>query len=209
MSAIDYDETEIFNRFLLKTATRDEYEKCIYFLSDFMYRYYNIKPIILIDEYDVPIERGYIKEYYDDVVSLIKDILSTALKENNNISFAIMTGVLRVSKESLFSDLNNVEVYTINNEFYNDCFGFTVSETNKLLGYYGLSISEDVKTMYDGYNFCGAEIYNPWSILNYAKYKKLNQYWVNTSANELIYETIKNCDANVKILIEKLLLVRR
>ena len=199
-------EKNIFNNYLYERASEADYKVSIQMLSLFMYKYHNIKPIILIDEYDVPIERGYIKGFYDDVVKLIRNVFSNALKGNNNISFAIMTGVLRVSKESLFSDINNVEVYTINNEFYNDCFGFTPNETKNLLKYYELELNEEVKNMYDGYNFCGAEIYNPWSILNYAKYKKLDQYWVNTSANELIIKTIKNCESDVKVKIEKLLL---
>ena len=199
-------EKNIFNNYLYERASDADYKISIQMLSLFMYKYYNIKPIILIDEYDVPIERGYVKGFYDNIVKLIRNVFSNALKGNNNISFAIMTGVLRVSKESMFSDINNVEVYTINNEFYNDCFGFTPNETNELLNYYNLELDNDVKNMYDGYNFCGAEIYNPWSILNYAKYKKLEPFWINTSGNELIIKTISNCETNVKVLIEKLLL---
>ena len=97
-------------------------------------------------------------------------------------------------------------MYTINDEFYNHCFGFTGSETKRLLENYDLELNDEVKNMYDGYNFCGAEIYNPWSILNYVKYKKLDKYWVNTSGNELILNVVNNCDTNVKVLIEKLLL---
>ena len=206
LEVIDYDEVDLFNRFLSKTASRDEYEKCVYLLSNYMYRYYDIKPIILIDEYDVPIERGYINNYYDDAVSLIKDVFSSALKSNNNISFAVMTGVLRVSKESLFSDLNNVDVYNMNDKEYNEYFGFTIDETKKLLEFYNLELNEDVKDMYDGYNFGGVEIYNPWSIIKYADRRVLEPFWVNTSGNELIIKTVSDCKTNVKILIEKLLL---
>ena len=199
-------EQDIFNSIKKGSAEAVRYEKSIKYLSEMVYKYYNIKPIILIDEYDVPIERGYIKGFYDEIVKLIRNVFSNALKGNNNISFAVMTGVLRVSKESLFSDLNNVEVYTINNEFYNDCFGFTENETKELLNYYNLDLNEEVKNMYDGYNFCGTEIYNPWSILNFAKYRILEPYWVNTSANQLLFKTIKNCNSNIKVDIEKLLL---
>ena len=204
--SLDKEDLELFNKYLNESGSFSDYKHALADLSEMLYKYHNIKPIILIDEYDVPIERGYIKGFYDEIVKLIRNVFSNALKGNNNISFAIMTGVLRVSKESLFSDINNVEVYTINNEFYNDCFGFTPSETKQLLNYYNLELDEEVKNMYDGYNFCGAEIYNPWSILNYAKYKKLDKYWVNTSANELIIKTIKNCESDVKVKIEKLLL---
>ena len=134
-------EKNIFNNYLYERASDADYKISIQMLSLFIYKYYNIKPIILIDEYDVPIERGYVKGFYDNIVKLIRNVFSNALKGNNNISFAIMTGVLRVSKESLFSDINNVEVYTINNEFYNDCFGFTPNETKDLLKYYELELN--------------------------------------------------------------------
>ena len=205
LNILDEYETEIFNSFLGETATEDKYQKSIYLLSNFMYRYYNKKVIILIDEYDVPVQQGYLKHFYEDIVSFMREVFSSALKGNNNIEFAIMTGVLRVSKESLFSDLNNVKIYSIMDEKYNECFGFNTHETKELLSYYGLELNDDVKRMYDGYNFSGIEIYNPWSILNYADDKKLNPYWVNTSGNELIINSIKNCDENIKIVIEKLL----
>ena len=199
-------EKSIFNNFLYERASDADYRISIKMLSIFMYKYYNKKVVILVDEYDVPIERGYINNYYDNVVSLIKDVLSSALKGNNNITFAVMTGVLRVSKESLFSDLNNVDVYNMIDKDYNEYFGFTEKETNELLDYYGLNLNNDVKNMYDGYNFGGIEIYNPWSILKYAERKELMPYWINTSGNELIIKVIKNCEPDIKIKIEKILL---
>lgn len=117
---------------------------------------------------------------------------------------AIMTGVLRVNKESLFSDLNNVKVYSIIDEKYNEFFGFTESETKALLKYYNLELTSEVKDMYDGYNFSGLSIYNPWSILNYADTKKLLP-WVNTSGNELIKDILRKTPDNIKVIIEKLL----
>jgi len=205
---IDYlsdEKKEIFNRFLTKSAYTEEYQKAIYILSEMLYNYYGKKVIILIDEYDVPIQSGYLKDYYDKIVSFIKDVFSSSLKGNHYLEFAIMTGVLRVSKESLFSDLNNVEVYGIVDKNYNEVFGFTENETKELLKYYNLELNDDVKNMYDGYNFNGTEIFNPWSVLNYAKYKELNDYWVNTSGNELIFEMISKTSDNVKIVIERLL----
>lgn len=118
---------------------------------------------------------------------------------------AIMTGVLRVNKESLFSDLNNVKVYSIIDEKYNEFFGFTESETKALLKYYNLELMSEVKDMYDGYNFSGLSIYNPWSILNYADTKKLLPFWVNTSGNELIKDILRKTPDNIKVIIEKLL----
>ena len=199
------DEREIFNNILNKTASLDDYKIAIKTLSNMLYRYYNKKVVILIDEYDVPVQQGYLKNFYEDIVSFIREVFSNSLKGNNNIEFAVMTGVLRVSKESLFSDLNNVEVYGMLDQFYNECFGFTTNETKELLEYYNLELNEEVKSMYDGYNFNGTEIYNPWSILNYADKQELQPYWVNTSGNGLIINSVKNCSENIKIVVEKLL----
>ena len=119
LDILDTEEKEIFNSFLFKKAKEYEYQKAIYLLSSMLYRYYNKKVVILIDEYDVPVQQGYLKGFYDDIVSLIREVFSTSLKGNIYIEFAVMTGVLRVSKESLFSDLNNVKVYSIMDDFYN------------------------------------------------------------------------------------------
>lgn len=198
-------EKEIFNSFIMKAATEDEYQKAINILCSFLYKYYNKKTIILIDEYDVPIQQGYLYGFYNDIVSFIREVFSSSLKGNDNLELAIMTGVLRVSKESLFSDLNNVKVYSIIDEKYNEFFGFTESETKELLKYYNLELTSEVKGMYDGYNFCGLSIYNPWSILNYADTKKLLPFWVNTSGNELVKDILRKTPDNIKVIIEKLL----
>lgn len=198
-------EKEIFNSFIMKAATEDEYQKAINILCSFLYKYYNKKTIILIDEYDVPIQQGYLYGFYNDIVSFIREVFSSSLKGNDNLEFSIMTGVLRVSKESLFSDLNNVKVYSIIDEKYNEFFGFTESETKELLKYYNLELTSEVKDMYDGYNFSGLSIYNPWSILNYADTKKLLPFWVNTSGNELVKDILRKTPDNIKVIIEKLL----
>lgn len=198
-------EKEIFNSFIMSTASEEKYQKAINILCSFLYKYHNKKTIILIDEYDVPIQQGYLYGFYNDIVSFIREVFSSSLKGNDNLEFSIMTGVLRVSKESLFSDLNNVKVYSIIDEKYNEFFGFTESETKELLKYYNLELTSEVKGMYDGYNFCGLSIYNPWSILNYADTKKLLPFWVNTSGNELIKDILRKTPDNIKIIIEKLL----
>lgn len=198
-------EKEIFNSFIMSTASEEKYQKAINILCSFLYKYYNKKTIILIDEYDVPIQQGYLYGFYNDIVSFIREVFSSSLKGNDNLELAIMTGVLRVSKESLFSDLNNVKVYSIIDEKYNEFFGFTESETKELLKYYNLELTSEVKGMYDGYNFCGLSIYNPWSILNYADTKKLLPFWVNTSGNELIKDILRKTPDNIKVIIEKLL----
>ena len=199
-------EKELYDSFLYETADISKYQKAVTILSGMLYRYYNRKVIILIDEYDVPIQQGYLEGFYDDMVSFIREVFSSSLKGNEYVEFAIMTGVLRVSKESLFSDLNNVMVYGIVDKFYNEAFGFTTKETKEILAYYNLELNDDVKNMYDGYNFNGTEIYNPWSILNYCYNKELKPYWVNTSGNSLILNCIKKCSENIKVVFEKLLI---
>ena len=195
-----------FNKILFGNANKPEYEESIKNLSEYLYKYYGEKVVLLIDEYDVPIQSGYINGFYKEIVSFIKNMFSSSLKTNDNIQFAIMTGVLRVSKESIFSDLNNVDVYSTLDETYNEYFGFTEEETKELLKYYDLELTQSVKEEYDGYLFGKKEIYNPWSIINYANRKELMPYWVNTGSNELITNIIYNgAEENIKIQIEKLL----
>ena len=198
-------EKELYDSFLYETADVSKYQTAITTLSEMLYKYYGKKTIILIDEYDVPIQQGYLEGFYDDIVTFIREVFSSSLKGNEYVEFAIMTGVLRVSKESLFSDLNNVMVYGIVDKLYNETFGFTNEETKEILNYYDLELNDDVKNMYDGYNFNGTEIYNPWSILNYCFNKELKPYWVNTSGNSLIINSIKNCSEDIKVVFEKIL----
>ena len=204
-SILSEGELKVYNSFLFETATIEKYESAIHILSEMLYKYYNKKVIILIDEYDVPIQQGYLKGFYDDIVGLIRSVFSSSLKGNDYVEMSILTGVLRVSKESLFSDVNNIKVYSIVDSDYNEYFGFTEEETKVLLDYYDLELTREVKEMYDGYNFSGTYIYNPWSIINYAADKKLVEYWVNTSGNQLIKTLINKTNDNVKIVVEKLL----
>ena len=165
---LDDDEKEVFNSFLRKNAILDKYKKAIYLLSGFMSRYYNKKVVILLDEYDVPIDKGYLNNFYEKIMNLIRSVFSSSLKYNNNLDFGVITRVLRVSGESLFSTFNNADIYSIMDDRYNEYFEFTEKETKELLEYYGLELNDDVKNMYDGYIFGGIEIYNPWSIIKYA-----------------------------------------
>ena len=202
---LDEEEINLFKKFLSKTANDEEYKKAIYILTEMLYKYYNKKVIILIDEYDVPIQQGYLKGFYDEIVSLIRSVFSSSLKGNVYAEMSILTGVLRVSKESLFSDVNNIDVYSIVDKEYNEYFGFTEEETSKLLEYYDLKLTKEVKDMYDGYDFNNTSIYNPWSIINYARRRELNAYWVNTSGNELIKDLIRKSNDDIKVVIERLL----
>ena len=199
-------QQEQFNHILKKEATQQELEQAILLLSKLLNEKYNEKVILLIDEYDVPIQKGYLKGFYNKIVEFIRSLFNNALKTNDNVKFAIMTGVLRVSKESIFSDLNNVEVYSNINKEYDEYFGFTEKETEKLLKEYNLKLTPEVKKMYNGYIFGNQEIYNPWSIINYAKRKELLEYWINTSGNELLQQIFDKTQEQTREMIEKLIL---
>ena len=206
LEILNVQEKNIFYRFLTKEASQDEYEKSIKMLSQYMERYYNQKVVLLIDEYDVPIQNGYTKDFYNDVIGFIKNLFGNTLKTNDSVKFAVMTGILRVSKESIFSDLNNVKIYTTLNDKFDEYFGFTEDETKKLLEYYNLNLNEEVKRMYDGYIFGQQEIYNPWSILNYADDRKLQPYWINTSADELLRQLFDRSKKEALELLNELIM---
>ena len=144
--------------------------------------------------------------FYDEIIDFIKSLLSNSLKSNNSLKMGILTGVLKVSKESIFSDLNNLKVYSIVDKKYEEYFGFTESETKELLEYYDLTLTKEVKDMYNGYDFGGTPIYNPWSILNYAESGELEIYWVNTSGNDLIRSLLLKTNGENKSQLEKLVL---
>lgn len=203
---LDGIELKTFNNILFQKCSIDELKISIKFLSDIMYKYYNIRVIILIDEYDVPIQEGYLDGFYDEVIDFMRTFLSSAMKGNSSLEMGILTGVLKVSKESIFSDLNNLKVYSIMDSKYEEYFGFTEAETKSILEYYDLSLTDEVKKMYDGYDFAGVSIYNPWSILNYVDSRRLNLYWVNTSGNDLIKKLLLSTNIDNKIQIEKLAL---
>ncbi len=205
MGILNEGELERYTNIRDGKANADEYKNSIYQLSKWLERYYHKKTIILVDEYDIPIQEGYIKGFYEEVIELIRSVLSSALKGNDSLKFGVMTGVLRVSKESIFSDLNNPDVCDLMTKEYNDTFGFTGSETKELLEYYGLELTDEVKNMYDGYNFSETSIYNPWSILNYASKKVLEPYWMNTSGNVLIKKLLSDINERDKSMIEQLL----
>ena len=206
LDTLNEDDILFFNKILFKKANTREYELAIKMLSQFMEKYYNQKVILLIDEYDVPIQNGYTKGFYNDVIGFIKNLFGNALKTNDSIKLAVMTGILRVSKESIFSDLNNVGVFTAIDNLYNEYFGFTEKETKELLKYYGYELTEDVKKLYDGYIFGQEEIYNPWSILNYVQRGELNAYWINTSSDELLKQLFEGAKDKTSKMLEDLIL---
>ena len=176
-------------------------------LSSLLMRHYGKKVIILLDEYDTPMQEAYIDGYWEELVAFIRNLFNAAFKTNPYLERAIMTGITRVSKESVFSDLNNLKVVTTTSEKYADCFGFTEGEVFAALEEYGLADQKQlVKDWYDGFIFGSKkDIYNPWSIINFLDDKKVGVYWANTSSNRLVGKLIREGSASVKKTFEILL----
>ncbi len=176
-------------------------------LSNYLCRYYGKKVLVLLDEYDTPIQESYVNGFWEELSSFIRNFFNATFKGNQYLERAVMTGITRVSKESIFSDLNNLEVVTTTSRKYEDCFGFTEDEVFAALEEYGFSEKkEDVKEWYDGFVFGEKpDIYNPWSIINYLDKGKLEAYWANTSSNSLIGKLIREGSRNIKLSFEALL----
>ena len=184
----------------------------LYLLSIFLQKYYGKNTIILIDEYDVPLDKAYQSGYYDDMVSLMRSLFGQALKTNNSLYFAVLTGCLRICKESIFTGLNNFNVYTVKSVRYHERFGFTDTEVRNMLEYYGFTQQYDaVKEWYDGYRFGKLDIYCPWDVINYCgdlrddTVTTPQNYWVNTSSNDIIRKFLSKADAATRNEIEQLI----
>ncbi len=179
----------------------------IYKLAEYFTRYYGKKVIILLDEYDTPLQEAYVKGYWQEMTEFMRKLLNSAFKTNQYMERAILTGITRISKESIFSDLNNMEVVTATSEKYETFFGFTQQEVREALQEYGLEDKEQaVKDWYDGFTFGNQrDIYNPWSILNFLEKRRFLTWWANTSSNSLVNKLIQEGDRNVKISMEELL----
>ena len=191
-----------------RSASLIDYQMALNKLSKYLYEYHKQKVIILIDEYDVPIQQAYLKQYYDPLVSFVRNFMTAALKDNDYLEKAVLTGVMRVARESLFSGLNNLSVYTILNKSYSKYFGFLETEVEELLNYYGIeSQLEEVRSWYNGYIFGNTVVYNPWSVLQYTRNWKegLQPYWVNTSDNEIVHRLISRGGPILKMELEDLL----
>ena len=176
-------------------------------LSNFLYRYYRKKVIIILDEYDTPMQEAYVKGYWREITDLTRGLFSAAFKANPYLERAVLTGITRVGKESVFSDLNNLKVVTTTSEIYSDCFGFTEEEVFTALNEFGLSGQEKVaKDWYDGFTFGKRkDIYNPWSVINFLDEKKAGAYWANTSSNSLVEKLLREGDPDIKQSFERLL----
>lgn len=194
------------------TMTEDMAAASLKTLSRLLEKHYGKKVILLIDEYDVPLDKAFQGGYYDDMVNLIRNLLGNALKTNDSLYFAVLTGCLRISKESIFTGLNNLKVHTISDVRYDEYFGFTDSDVDKLLEFYGLSSYKSViRDWYDGYRFGDSEVYCPWDVINYcdellaAPDTPPKNYWANTSGNSLILRLLEQADQTTKDEVEELL----
>ncbi len=196
-----------FDRILELEVSNSDATSALYQMSDYLYRYYGKKVIILLDEYDTPMQEAYVGGFWDEIVAFVRSLFNSTFKTNPWLERGIMTGITRISKESVFSDLNNLKVVTSTSDEYAASFGFTEEEVAAALEEYGLSEKkEQVRHWYDGFIFGEyKDIYNPWSILNFLDTEKFTTYWANTSSNGLVGKLIREGDPEVKIIMEDLL----
>lgn len=195
-----------------ETASIEDLSTSLRIISQAMFAHYHEKVIILIDEYDVPMQAAYQNDYYDKMVDFLRSVFSSSLKTNDALEKGIMTGCLRISKESIFTGLNNFSSYSILDNIANECFGFTTKEVEQLLSDYQLSQSmNEVREWYDGYRFGDLEIYNPWSTLSYVKYRIRDvsfrpvSFWANTSSNSIVMQYIQSGDRRLRNEFEQLM----
>ncbi len=203
----EFDKGE-FRDIILRNPSAGLLSESISNLMRYMNKHYGKKVMLFIDEYDVPIQEGYLRGYYDEMITLIRNLLTSALKDNQYVEKSLITGILRVAKESIFSGLNNLEVNTILRHSFNDKFGFTEEEVEELAKYYdAFNELEGVKDWYNGYVFGGEIIYNPWSVLNYLKNRRegFMPYWINSSSNDLIKRLLLKGNNNIKIELKELI----
>ena len=186
-------EKEYFGKILDSSANEVELTSALERLSKMLTSHYGKAPIIIIDEYDTPIQEGYAKDFYEEIIGFMRNFFSGAFKDNKNLSYGFLTGILRIAQESIFSGLNNLTVNSVMDEEYDRYFGFTEDEVEQMLNYYGVPEKEaELKEWYDGYLFGKEEIYNPWSVINYISKGCIPQaYWVNTGKNEVLEDVLK------------------
>ena len=206
------DERELFKKLASGKATQNDYSDSLLFLCRCLSDYYGQKPIILIDEYDVPLQKSWVCGFYDEMIGFIRPLLSSALKDNAYLQFAVITGCLRISKESIFTGLNNLDMVTILSDRYDEHFGFTQNEMDAMLEHYGLMDKRQlVKDWYDGYLFGRTEVYNPWSSIKVVAdwVENINwlprPYWSNTSGNDIVRKLIDKVDSDARADLETLM----
>ena len=205
LNDLDKFDTIIFENIIMKNIDLEDLKEALKFLTEKLYEKYNKKVIVLIDEYDSPLVSAYINGYYEKAKDFFKTFYSTVLKDNSYLQMGVLTGIIRVIKAGILSDLNNLSTYTILSDVYTDSYGLTEEEVEKSLKYYGIEQEiSNVKDWYDGYKFGDSEVYNPWSILNFLQYKELRAYWVDTSGNDLIKDVLKKITKNTIEALERL-----
>lgn len=189
-----------------------DYADALKYLSECLHTCLDEKVVILIDEYDVPLENAWFHGFYNDILFPVRSLFESALKTNENMAFAVVTGCLRISRESIFTGLNNLKIMSITDDSYSEYFGFTQQEVDQMLDFYGLSENtETVRQWYDGYCFGNTEVYNPWSVINYVSSCRKNRnalpkpYWSNTSSNDIVRTLVERSDLSVRQEIETLI----
>ena len=203
----DLDEFDLprFKKYLLTDIDFANLKNALEFLTRVLYEKHKKEVILLIDEYDSPLISAYEHNYYDEAINFFKVFYGEALKTNDYLKMGIITGIIRVIKAGIFSDLNNLRVYSILDKQYSDFFGFTEKEVEKMLIDFNIEYNlPEVKSWYDGYKFGDTEVYNPWSILNFVQNRELEGYWIGTSGNFLIKEVLKDSNSEINISLEKL-----
>ena len=203
----DLDEFDLprFKKYLLADIDFANLKNALEFLTRVLYEKHKKEVILLIDEYDSPLISAYEHNYYDEAINFFKVFYGEALKTNDYLKMGIITGIIRVIKAGIFSDLNNLRVYSILDKQYSDFFGFTEKEVEKILIDFNIEYNlPEVKSWYDGYKFGDTEVYNPWSILNFVQNRELEGYWIGTSGNFLIKEVLKDNNSEINISLEKL-----
>ena len=205
LNDLDKFDTLTFENILLKNTELEDLKEALKFLTRILYEKYNKKVVVLIDEYDSPLVSAYINGYYEKAKDFFKTFYSSVLKDNSYLQMGVLTGIIRVIKAGIFSDLNNLRTYTILSDVYTDSYGLTEEEVEKSLKDYGIEQEiSNVKDWYDGYRFGDSEVYNPWSILNFLDFKELRAYWVDTSGNDLIKDVLKKITKNTIEALERL-----
>ena len=194
----DYDK-KIFERFLAGDMNEVELSGALMNMSRMLHKHYGVAPIIIIDEYDIPIQQGYMKNYYDKVILLMRNLFSGGFKDNKHLSYGFLTGILRVAKESIFSGLNNLVIHSVLDQKYSTYFGFTSEEVMEMAQYYGAEDKyKEICEWYDGYRFGKNEIFNPWSVINYFSNEcEPRAFWQSTGSNDIIGEIIAEADKEI------------
>ena len=195
----DKADKAFFEKIVLKTASAVDFSHALEYLSQMLHKHYDERTVVIVDEYDTPIQQGHTKGFYEDVIGFMRNLLSGCFKDNKSLAYGFLTGILRVAKESIFSGLNNLVINSVLDSKYSEYFGFTADEVRKMAAYYGKSEKYDeVCEWYDGYRFGNTDIFNPWSVVNYFSNKcEPRTFWLSTGSNDIIGEVMNEADDEI------------